>query len=293
MRWLIIILLTMVLLMAGYFAVVGGGQRGQEVTFAGSTSILPFAEMLAEHFNAEQEQYFIDVQGGGSSQGIRLATDGAADVGMASRNLKPDEEKTLDRIVIAQDGLAVVVHADNPVADLSRQQIADIFSGKYDNWRPLGGPDRPIYMITREEGSGTREAFQELVMGKKVRITREAIVQESNGSVKELVKQLPGAIGYMSLGLVNPHGQGESGIKALRVDGVEATRENVQAGSYKLIRPFLFVVRRDQPLDAGARKFVYDFVLQPAGQQMLELEGLIGVGHEGAASQAGESNNDH
>jgi phosphate transport system substrate-binding protein len=241
-----------------------GGGKGEAVSLVGSTSVLPFAEMLAEEFNRNNPGIHVKVQGGGSTAGIQAVSSGIAQIGMCSRALKP-EEAGFTAIPIARDGIAVVVNLANKVPGLTREQARRIYEGKTTNWKDVGGDDKPIRMITREEGSGTREAFTHLVMD-KARIADTALTQESNGAVKELVRTDPGAIGYMSLGLV--HGE----LKAVTVDGVKPAVEEVLGGKYPLVRPFLFVVK-GKPGEA-AQKFI-DFVLSPPAQAMLEKEGLV------------------
>jgi phosphate transport system substrate-binding protein len=242
-----------------------GGRKQGALAVVGSTSIQPFAEMMAEEYQKSHPGQYVDVQGGGSTAGLQAVANGIAEVGMCSRALKPDETGYA-AVTLARDGLAVVVHPSNPVAGLSRTQIQSIFAGHSDftNWTQVGGDDRPIRIITREEGSGTREAFQKLVMG-KARIWRKALTQESNGAVKELVRHDPGAIGYMSLGLA-------AGLKVLAVDGVEPSRASVVSGQYPLVRPFLFVTR-GEPSDR-ARAFMA-YVLSAPAQALLETEGLV------------------
>ena len=247
----------------------GGCRRPKGNAVVGSTSIQPFAEMLSQEFNKRHPDMTIEVQGGGSTAGLQAVSNNMAEIGMCSRGLKKDEEAQYKPIQIAIDGLAVVIHPGNKIDNLSIQQIKNIFSGKIVNWRELGGSDRPIHVITREEGSGTREAFQKLVMGKD-RISRKAVTQESNGAVKELVRADQAAIGFMSLGLVGAE------LKSLKVDGVPATHDMVRAHKYPLIRPFLFVAKSEAAISPPAQAFI-DFVLSPAGQGMLEKEGLIGA----------------
>ena len=168
-------------------------------------------------------------------------------------------------MVIAWDGLAIVVPLSNPVSGLSRQQVQDLFAGRITNWKEVGGSNLPVRLITREEGSGTREAFVKLVMGKD-RISRKALTQESNGAVRELVRTDPQAIGYMSLGLVG------SDAAVVPVDGVTPSAAAVLNGQYPLVRPFLFVTR-GEPSDR-ARAFI-DYMLSPPAQKLLEQEGLV------------------
>jgi len=242
----------------------GEGLEGGLLTVAGSTSVQPFAEKLAEEFMATHPGASINVQGGGSSAGIRAAETGAAQIGMSSRELKPKEEG-LHKNVIAYDGIAVIVHRDNPLQALSREEIAGIFAGEIALWEEVGGAGGDIHFVAREEGSGTRGAFEELVMG-EVEISLRALVQASNGAVREIVAKDPGAIGYISLGLVDRR------VKALAVDGVEAAREQIVAKKYSLVRPFLFLTKESP---SGAPAEFIDFVMGPEGQGLLSAEGLI------------------
>ena len=243
------------------------GQAESTIIVVGSTSVQPFAELLAEEFESSHPGENIDIQGGGSAAGIMAAEEGIAEIGMSSRSLKDDEQGLLV-VEIAKDGLAIVVHPKNPVADLTLEQIRDIYTGEITNWGQVNGQDAQIHLIAREDGSGTRGAFEDLVMGKEYRITPKAIVQNSNGAVKQLVSDDPDSIGFISLGLAEV----DNKVKALRLDGVEATRENVINHSYGLFRPFLFVFKT-QP-EGIARQFV-DYVLSEEGQQILIHEGLI------------------
>ena len=231
---------------------------------AGSTSVQPYAEVLAEEYMLLHPGAEIDIQGGGSAAGITAAQSGTADIGMSSRALKADEAG-LWFVVIAKDGLAVVVNPKNPIANLTLNQVRDIYTNTLTNWSQLGGANANIHVITREEGSGTRDAFVSLVMGKS-EITPKAIVQDSNGAVRQLVADDPNAIGYISLGLVNER------VKGLKLGGIEASKANVENGTYKLSRPFLFICKSEP---TGAAKEFIDFVLSPQGQQILDNEGLI------------------
>lgn len=236
---------------------------------AGSTSVQPYAEVLAEEYMIMNPEQPIDIQGGGSSAGITAAKTESAAIGMSSRSLQEDE-LDLWQIEIAMDGLVLIVNPKNSIGDLSLEQISDIYAGKITHWSQLGGLDSKINLIAREEGSGTRSAFTELVMG-EVEITPKAIVQDSNGSVMQLVAGDPNAIGFISLGLVNDQ------VKALALDGVEATGENIMNGTYALARPFLLVTK-DEP--TGTTKSFIDFILSSEGQRLLSDEGLIPIVEE-------------
>jgi phosphate transport system substrate-binding protein len=255
------------LVVFGLVAIVAGCRRPSErqVSLLGSTSIQPFAELLAERYAKSRPGRFVEVQGGGSTAGLQAADRGLADIGMCSRSLTEAEAFVFTPILIARDGLAIVVNRENAVAQLSSEQLRAIFAGRVTNWKQVGGKDGTIWPITREEGSGTRESFTRLVMADE-RISRRALTQESNGAVKALVKGYPAAIGYVSLGLV------DKDLKALAVEGVLPTTENVLAGRYHLVRPLLFVTKG--AISAAAQAFV-DFVLSPEGQGLLATEGLV------------------
>lgn len=268
-------LLTVALVIAALVWVVSGCSRPggtstesrHSITVAGSTSVQPFAEIIAEEYMKERPELSINVQGGGSSAGVRAAKTGAAQIGMLSRDLKKDE-KDLTEFVIAHDAIAVVIHPQNPVGEITKAQIKEIFAGRITNWKELGGIDHPIHVIAREEGSGTRGAFDELIMGKDEEVTPAALVQESNGSVRETVAGDPYGIGYVSLGLVDKR------VKALKVDGVFPTLEAVKQNEYSIVRPFLFVTKGEP--DGLARDFI-DYVLGEKAQAMLREEGLVPI----------------
>ncbi len=238
--------------------------KGGSITVAGSTSVQPFAEMVAELYMKKNPKIRINVQGGGSSAGIQAVKSGACAIGTSSRNLKPDE-LSLVSTLIAKDGIVIVVNGRNPVTGLTIEQIQGIFTGRIKNWSEVGGIQKPITPITREEGSGTRSSFQELVMGTEF-FSDDALVQDSNGAIREIVASDPAAIGYISFGLV------DNRVKPLRIAGVTPSLETMETGQYNLVRPFLFVTRT---APAGPVKDFIDFVLNPEGQASLKNEGLI------------------
>ncbi|MCL2874003.1 MAG: phosphate ABC transporter substrate-binding protein [Defluviitaleaceae bacterium] len=258
-------LLGLLAILTSLLTACGGGGAYARVIVAGSTSVQPYSEILAEEFVFLNPEITIDVQGGGSSSGIRAASTGTSDIGMSSRALNEDE---MDYWVveIARDGLAIVVNPQNPIHELSFEQLQHVFTGEITNWGEVGGNDARIHLIAREEGSGTRGAFEELVMADGQFITPRAIVQSSNGSVRQLVSSDPNSIGFLSLGLV------DDTVRALDLDGVAATAENVISGTYNLFRPFLYI-SREAPEGATA-KFI-DFILSPYGKAILAEEGLI------------------
>jgi phosphate transport system substrate-binding protein len=243
------------------------------LTVTGSTSVTPFAELLAEHYQKEHPGTAINIQGLGSSAGIRAAIDGVAEIGMSSRDLQPEEADQLDELVIARDALALVVNPANPISGLTTAQIQDIFTGKIRSWSEVGGPPENITLVSREAGSGTFGAFEELVMKGKP-ITELALRQGSNGAIRQIVAEDPYAIGYISLGIVDPS------VKALAIDGITPSVAQVEAGAYTLVRPFLFVWQKGHQLTGLAQSYV-DYVMSPQGQNQLITAGLV----KGSASQ--------
>jgi phosphate transport system substrate-binding protein len=235
------------------------------LTLAGSTSLQPFAEKWADAYQGRQPGVPIHVQGGGSTAGVQAAISGAAEIGMSSRSLTPDEAGRVTGIPVARDGIAIVVHPTMPVSDLVLDEVRAIYAGEIRNWRLLRGRDFPITVITREEGSGTRAAFEALVLDGR-RIVASALVQDSTGAVRQMVASDPAAIGYVSIGLV------DASIKALRLGGVEPTEANIDAGKYPLVRPFLFVVSAEP---RGIAKDFIGWITGPEGRELTRHEGLL------------------
>lgn len=258
--------LNILLLFLFFIVVIACHKQKAGLTLAGSNSITPFAELLAEEYMLLNPHARIHVQDGGSTAGILAVRNNAAHIGMSSRPLSPTE-RDLIPITIAKDAIAIIVNPKNPINDLSIQQIKLIFSGKIKNWKDVGGLPNPIVVITREEGSGTRDSFQRMVM-EKDEITLEALVQDASGTIRQLVADDPNAIGYISLGLVNKM------VKPLKISGIEPNIENIENGKYKLVRPFLFVLKTEPK---GEVKSFLDFVLSKKGQQLLAKEGLVPV----------------
>jgi phosphate transport system substrate-binding protein len=236
------------------------------ITIAGSTSVMPFIEKLSEHFMVDRPMFRVNVQGGGSTAGIQACFNKTIEIGMSSRQLK-QEEKVLNEIIICYDGISVVVHPKNPIRELTLKQIRGIFNGQIKNWKELGWVDRKIDAITREEGSGTRGSFEDLIM-KSEEIYDGIMVQDSNGSVKEIVATDPYAIAYISLGLV------DNRVRSLSIDEVSASLENIKTKKYKIVRPFIFITN-GTPNDI-VQTFIH-FVLSIDGQNILKKEGLIGI----------------
>lgn len=235
------------------------------LTLAGSTSVQPFAEKWAEAYKKSHPAVEIHVQGGGSTAGVQAAETGAAQIGMCSRDLKKEEEAKLKATIVARDGIAVIVNKASSASDMTIDQVRAIYAGETKSWKDVGGSDAKITVITREDGSGTRGAFEELLMKDK-RIDKSALVQDSTGAVRQMVSQDPTAIGYISLGQV------DASVKALKIAGVEASEATIDAGKYTLVRPFLFVTKG--PPEGQAKELI-DWVLGPDGQALTRKEGLL------------------
>ncbi|WP_418790110.1 phosphate ABC transporter substrate-binding protein [Phosphitispora sp. TUW77] len=267
-KWNIALLIVLPLLVM--FAVAGcGGKQKQSnedtnVKIAGSTSVQPLSEELAEVFMEKHPDVTVSVQGGGSTAGVEAANTGTANIGAASRELKDSEKGYgFTETLIAKDGIAVVVNPANKVDDLSMEQIKKIFSGEIKNWSQVGGKDQLITVVVREEGSGTRGAFEEIVLGKDGKFVVSAIIQNSSGAAKNTVINDPNGVAFISLGSV------DSAVKALKVDGVEASSQKVLDGSYKISRPFLYLAKGE--IDAVAKAYI-EFVLSEEGQNIVAEE---------------------
>lgn len=254
----------------------GSGDSGSaasgSVVIAGSTSVQPLSEAMSEVYMEENPDVTVEVQGGGSGQGIKSIEDGIADIGSLSREVGEDEKGSIsEEYVIAKDGVAVIVNADVNVDDLSLEQIKGIYTGEITNWSEVGGDDAEITVVSREEGSGTRGAFTEIT-GVTVddvdNTTKDALVQPSTGAVKETVSTTPNSIGYVSLGSL------DDSVKVLTVEGVEATSENVVSGDYKIQRPFVYVVGSE--VSETAQAFI-DFAMSDEGQKIVEENDFIPV----------------
>ena len=257
----------------------GSGRSADKIIVSGSTTILPIAEQSAEAFKTVHPSASVLVSGLGSSAGIEAVSAGTAQIGTSSRDLKP-EEKSLGLVdtPIAYDGIAVIVSPLNPVSGLTTKQLQDVFSGKITNWKQVGGEDRPIDLVNRDEASGTREAFKTIVM-KGVPFDSRAAVLPGTGQVRDVVARAQGAIGYISIGFVEPRFT-DVRVKALKVDGVQAIEKNVANKTYPIGRVLHFFTKG---APTGLAKEYIDFVLSPAIQKSVVVEaGFIPVAEGGA-----------
>ena len=240
------------------------------ISMVGSTSMEKLANALSEAFMEEYPDVTVTAEFVGSGAGIEAVTNGTADIGNSSRSLK-DEEKAAGVVenVVAIDGIAVCVDPANEVADLTKEQLTNIYNGTVTNWKEVGGADEPIIVIGREAGSGTRGAFEELV--DLVDGCKYANELDSTGAVIAKVASTPGAIGYASLDAL------DDSVKALSLEGVEATAENIKAGNYFLSRPFVMATKGEISEQNDLVQAWFDFVLGDEGQQIASEVGLITV----------------
>lgn len=240
------------------------------ISMVGSTSMEKLANALSEAFMEEYPDVTVTAEFVGSGAGIEAVTNGTADIGNSSRSLK-DEEKAAGVVenVVAIDGIAVCVDPANKVADLTKEQLTNIYNGTVTNWKEVGGADEPIIVIGREAGSGTRGAFEELV--DLVDGCKYANELDSTGAVIAKVASTPGAIGYASLDAL------DDSVKALSLEGVEATAENIKAGNYFLSRPFVMATKGEISEQNDLVQAWFDFVLGDEGQQVASEVGLITV----------------
>ena len=250
--------------LASVIGLTGCGKSRENVTMAGSTAFQPFAEKLAEHYMETHPGVAITVQGGGSSLGIQSTLSGAAQIGMADLVKLPPEAAGLKSLVAARDGIAVVLNPANKVDALTLDQVRGIFNGVIRNWKEVGGADHAIAVISREAGSGTRSSFEQIVGNFK--LSGDALIQDSNGTIRETVANDANAIGYLSHGLISEK------IKPVLVDGTACNEAAIMAGQYKLVRPVFLMAKADA---SPAVLAFLDYVLSPEAQELIHQNGLI------------------
>jgi len=224
-------------------------------------------EILGEAFQEEKQGVTFTYNPTGSGSGIQAVKEGRCDIGLSSRALKEEEKESgLAEAVLAYDGIAVIVHPDNPVSDLSVEDIAKLYTGEVDNWSALGGNDAPVVVIGREAGSGTRDGFESVTGTKDACQYRQELT--STGDVITTVSQNPDAIGYASLAAV-----GDT-VKTLTVGGVEPTEDTVKDGSYAIQRPFVLVTREGTAMSETAQAFL-DFALSKDSAGLIARAGAV------------------
>ena len=239
-----------------------------KIQLAGSTSMEKMCGALMEAFMEEYPNVTVTTEYTGSGAGIESVTSGAVDIGNASRALS-DKEKSagIEENIVAIDGIAMITDKNNKVTNVTKQQLTDIYTGKITNWKDLGGSDEAIVVIGREAASGTRGAFEELLEVKN----KCAYAQEldSTGAVLAKVAATPGAIGYVSLDVV------DKTVAALKLDGVDATEDNIKAGKYTLSRPFVMATKGSVSSQSELVQTWFNFVKSEAGKKVIKGVGLI------------------
>lgn len=261
----IISLLTAAVILMCVFA--GCGKSEKNVSTDGSTSMEKVIGALGEAFEGENSGVTFTYNPTGSGSGITSVLEGRCDIGLSSRNLKDEEiAKGLQGTVLAYDGIAVIVHPDNPVSDMDIETIAKVFTGEITNWKDVGGSDGEIVLIGREANSGTRDGFESITKTEdKCKYRQE---QTSTGDVITTVANNPNAIGYASVSSI------KDSVKAVTVGGVAPTEETIKDGSYKIQRPFVLVTKTDSKLSETAQKF-FDFCLSEEAKSTITSAGVV------------------
>ena len=241
------------------------------VSTDGSTSMEKVIGALGEYFTENNKGVSFTYNPTGSGSGITAALEGRCDIGLSSRALKDDEKaQGLTETVLAYDGIAIIVNKDCPVDDLTIEQIAAIFKGEIKNWNELGGEDLAISCVGRESGSGTRDGFESVTGTSDACVLAQELT--STGAVISAVAANPNAIGYASLSAV----EGQDGIKALKVNGVDCSEETVLDGTYAVQRPFVLVTREGETLSPAAQAF-FDYATGTAANDLIRQAGAVPV----------------
>ncbi len=249
----------------------GGEELSGSVSTNGSTSMEDVIGSLAEQFMADHSGVTVSYDPTGSGTGIEAASQGTADIGLSSRALTADEEASgLVGTTVALDGIAIIVNSENPVTDLTVEQIASIFKGEVTDWADLGGNAGTIATIGREAGSGTRDGFESITETEDLCVLNQELT--STGAVIEAVRGNAAAIGYASLSAV----EGQEGITAITVGGVACTEETVADGTYAIQRPFVLVTKEGTELSAQAQAF-FDFATSADAAELIRGAGAVPV----------------
>lgn len=264
------------LLLAGALSLslVGCGNSGNgvsgKVSLDGSTSMEKLVDYIVEAIAEENPELQLEPQYTGSSTGIQSLIDGKTDIGNASRALKEEEKaQGLVENIVALDGIAVIVDQTNTVTNLTKQQLADIYTGKITNWKEVGGEDQNIVVIGREDGSGTRDGFESILNIKNKCVLASTL--NETGAVIAKVEQTPGAIGYASLDLA----QESKNTKIVSIENVQPSETTILDGSYTLQRPFVMAIKGEMKDQKPEVKAVFDFIESEKGQEVIKKAGLV------------------
>lgn len=239
------------------------------ISISGSTSVGPLMEKIQEKYEEENNNVTLEIQQNGSGAGIKDVISGISEIGMSSRELKDEEKSSVQGTTVAYDGIALLVNPENSVKNISLEDVKKIYTGEITNWKEVGGDDAPIVVVSREEGSGTRDAFQEIVGYESEELLKDATISDGSGAVKTTVAGNKNAIGFASFEYI------DNTVSALNINDVEPTADNVKSGDYKLSRPFILVTKEDSLTENGQK--LIDFVLSAEGQQIVEENKLITI----------------
>lgn len=238
------------------------------ISMVGSTSMEKFATALSEVFMEKYPGVTVQAEFVGSSAGIEAVSNGSADIGNSSRNLKDVEKaKGVAENIVAIDGIAVVSDPANIVDNLTKDQLINIYNGTTANWKELGGSDQPIVVIGREAGSGTRTAFEELL--KLENACKYSNELDSTGAVMAKAASTPGSIGYVSLDVL------DDSVKTMKLESIDPTPENIKAGSYFLSRPFVMATKGEISEQSDLVKALFEYIYSDEGKDLVKAVGLI------------------
>ena len=261
MKKLICVLFVLITLLT-----TGCSKKNENVSTDGSTSMSKVIGMLSEGF-LEETGVTVDYNATGSSSGIQAVIEGRSEIGLSSRSLKDSEKQQgLKEIVVAYDGIAVIVNNENTVEDLDMETLAKIFTGEITNWSQLGGDDSDIVLIGREAGSGTRDGFESITSTTDKSLYKQELL--STGDVITAVSSNPNAIGYASLASV------KDTVKALKINGVVASEATILDKTYLLQRPFVYAVKENVKLSENAQKFI-DYTFSDKGKELMVAAGVV------------------
>ncbi len=247
----------------------GCGDSSQKtVSTDGSTSMEKVIGYLSEAYMDKNSDVKVTYNPTGSGAGIQAVQEGRCDIGLASRNLKDEEKADLNETVVAIDGIAVIVNPENPVADLTVEQIAQVYTGEVTNWQEVGGEDAPIVCIGREAASGTRDGFESITgTADSCKYAQELT---STGDVVQTVSSNPNAIGYASLASISDN------VRTISVEGVTPSDETILSGDYKIQRNFVLVTKKDKELTGSAKDF-FDFCMSSESDEYITKAGAVPV----------------
>jgi phosphate transport system substrate-binding protein len=273
MKLLKVFLAGLMVFSAANIRVYAAGKEKNSIVLEGSTTVLPIAQAAAEAF-MEKYDGDISVRGGGSGVGVASLLDKKCDICDSSRPISDAELRTaagrgvdVKANVIAMDGICMIINPGNKIAELTKQQVLDIFTGKVSNWSKIGGDNEKIVVVSRDSASGTFEAFGALAL-KGAKVRPDALMQSSNKAVADIISKTKGAIGYVGIGYLTET------VKAVPIGGISVTKETVLSGKYPYSRP-LFMYTNGPAKDLS-KEFI-DFVLSKDGQKIVEEQGFVAL----------------